>query len=98
MMHSPLTNQCHARESGSIYPSPTAEVQMLARIRMEDVASTHQGVVSVIIVAPEERELWRSLVHEFKDVEQIRILLDRRYGERRTPLFSPGDAVTDICV
>jgi hypothetical protein len=42
-------------------------------------------VLSLIIVAREQRELWRSLVREFRDVAQIQILLDRRYGERRAP-------------
>ena len=52
---------------------------------MEQGVATHRGVLSLIIVAREQRDLWRALVHEFKDVEQIQILLDRRYGQRRTP-------------
>ena len=58
---------------------------MLERISMEHAVPTHQGVLSLIIVAREQGDLWRSLVHEFQDVEQIQILLDRRHGERRTP-------------
>ena len=54
-------------------------------IGTERGVSAHQGVLSLIVVAREQRELWRSLVHEFKEVEQIQILLDRRHGERRLP-------------
>ena len=57
----------------------------MERIGTERGVSAHQGVLSLIVVAREQRELWRSLVHEFKDVEQIQILLDRRHAERRTP-------------
>lgn len=46
---------------------------------------SQKKVLSLIIVAREQRELWRSLVDEFRNVEQIQILLDRRHGERRTP-------------
>jgi len=46
---------------------------------MEQGVATHRGVLSLIIVAREQRDLWRALVHEFKGVEQIQILLDRRY-------------------
>lgn len=58
---------------------------MRGRTSRERGAPTHQAVRSLIIVAREQRDLWRSLVHEFKDVQQIQILLDRRRGERRTP-------------
>ncbi|RPI05316.1 MAG: hypothetical protein EHM71_12790 [Zetaproteobacteria bacterium] len=44
-----------------------------------------QAARSLIIVVREQRDLWQSLLHEFKDVERIQVLLDRRYGERRTP-------------
>jgi hypothetical protein len=44
---------------------------------------THEAVRSLIIVALEQRDLWRSLVHEFKQVEQIEVLLDRRHGKRQ---------------
>ena len=57
----------------------------MERIGTERGVSAHQGVLSLIVVAREQRELWRSLVHEFKDVEQIQILLDRRHAERRMP-------------
>ena len=40
---------------------------------------------SLIVVAKDQPDLWRALVQEFKDVERIHILLDRRYGERRAP-------------
>lgn len=46
---------------------------------------THQSVRSLIIVAREQQDLWRSLSREFQDVERVQVLLDRRYGERRTP-------------
>jgi len=52
---------------------------MRERISMEQGVATHRGVLSLIIVAREQRDLWRALVHEFKGVEQIQILLDRRY-------------------
>jgi hypothetical protein len=58
---------------------------MLERISMKQGAPTHQAVHSLIIVAREQQDLWRSLVLEFQDVEYIHILLDRRYGERRRP-------------
>lgn len=46
---------------------------------------SQRRVLSLIIVAREQQELWRSLVNEFRGVDQIQILLDRRRGERRTP-------------
>jgi len=52
---------------------------------MERGMGAHPGALSVIIVAREQQDLWRSLVHEFQDVAHIQILLDRRRGERRTP-------------
>lgn len=58
---------------------------MLERISTKPGVPTHQAVLSLIIVAREQRDLWRSLVQEFKDVERIQILLDRRHGERRMP-------------
>jgi hypothetical protein len=58
---------------------------VLERSSREHGVSTHQAVLSLIIVAREQRDLWRSLVDEFQDVEQIQVLLDRRHGERRTP-------------
>lgn len=61
---------------------------MQDRTRTEHRVPTPQAVRSLIIVAREQRDLWRSLVHEFKGVEHIHILLDRRHVERRTP-WSP---------
>ncbi len=58
---------------------------MLERTRTEHGVAIHQGVLSLIIVAREQGALWRSLVHEFQNVAQVQILLDRRHGERRTP-------------
>jgi hypothetical protein len=58
---------------------------MLERISGEQGVSAPQKVLSLIIVARGQQELWRSLAHEFKNVRQIQILLDRRHGERRTP-------------
>jgi hypothetical protein len=40
-------------------------------------------VRSLVIVAHEQRELWEALTQEFKSIEEIQILLDRRQGERR---------------
>jgi hypothetical protein len=51
----------------------------------ERAAPVQPAVRSLIIVAREQRDLWQSLLHEFKDVERIQVLLDRRYGERRSP-------------
>ena len=42
---------------------------MLERISMKQGAPTHQAVHSLIIVAREQQDLWRSLVLEFQDVE-----------------------------
>jgi hypothetical protein len=58
---------------------------MRDRVSTERGVPTHQAVRSLIIVAREQQDLWRSLVHEFQDVERIQVLLDRRHGERRTP-------------
>lgn len=58
---------------------------MLEQISTTREAPSRKKVLSLIIVAREQQELWRSLVDEFRTVEQIQILLDRRYGERRTP-------------
>ena len=58
---------------------------MLERISTERGGPTHQVVHSLIIVGREQLDLWRSLVREFKDVEHIQVLLDRRQGERWTP-------------
>ena len=48
-------------------------------------APTHRTVRSLIIVAREQWNLWRSLAQEFEHVDCVQILLDRRHGERRTP-------------
>ncbi len=45
--------------------------------------STMRGVGSLIIVASPERELCQALTSEFRHLEQIQVLLDRRQGERR---------------
>jgi hypothetical protein len=58
---------------------------MLEGSSMERGLPNHEAVHSLIIVAREQRDLWHSLVHEFKHVEQVQVLLDRRHGERRTP-------------
>ena len=58
---------------------------MLERSSMERGGPTDQAMRSLIIVGREQRDLWRSLVHEFKDMERIQVVLDRRQGERRTP-------------
>lgn len=47
-----------------------------------------QEVRSLIIVAREQRELWEALTQEFKSIEEIQVLIDRRYGERRK-MFQP---------
>lgn len=46
---------------------------------------SQEKVLSLIIVARDQQELWRSLMDEFRDVGQIQVLLDRRRGERRSP-------------
>jgi hypothetical protein len=61
---------------------------MLDQISREPGVPTHQAVRSVIIVAREYQDLWRSLAHEFKDAAQVEVLLDRRHGERRAPSVS----------
>jgi hypothetical protein len=40
-------------------------------------------VRGLIIVARNQPDLWRTLTHEFGQSQEIRILLDRRQGERR---------------
>lgn len=57
----------------------------MERIGRDGRAPTDPRVLSLIIVAREQCDLWRSLADEFRDVGQIQILLDRRHGERRTP-------------
>ena len=58
---------------------------MLEPISSDRETPRHTKVLSLIIVARGQQALWRSLVDEFRNVEQIQILLDRRRGERRTP-------------
>ncbi len=58
---------------------------MLEPVRSTLGVDNRRKVLSLIIVAREQQELWRSLVDEFRDVEQVQILLDRRRGERRMP-------------
>lgn len=41
-------------------------------------------VRGLIIVARDQPELWRALTREFGQSQEIRVLLDRRVGERRT--------------
>jgi len=52
---------------------------------MEREMPSNPRAGSLIIVAQEQRDVWRSLVQEFQDVERFQILLDRRSGERRAP-------------
>lgn len=40
-------------------------------------------VRGLIIVARDQPDLWRTLIQEFGQSQEIRILLDRRQGERR---------------
>jgi hypothetical protein len=40
-------------------------------------------VRGLIIVARDQPDLWRTLMQEFGQSQEIRILLDRRQGERR---------------
>jgi hypothetical protein len=40
-------------------------------------------VRGLIIVARDQPELWRALTREFGQSQEIRVLLDRRLGERR---------------
>jgi hypothetical protein len=58
---------------------------MLEEISSARGVPSQKNVLSLIIVAREQQDLWRSLVDEFRDVRQIQVLLDRRHGERRTP-------------
>lgn len=58
---------------------------MLEAIGSDRGVPSHKKVLSLIIVARGQQALWRSLVDEFRDVEQVQILLDRRHGERRAP-------------
>jgi hypothetical protein len=58
---------------------------MLEQISSARRVPSPKNVLSLIIVAREQQDLWRSLVDEFRDVQQIQVLLDRRRGERRTP-------------
>ena len=44
---------------------------------------TRHTVHSLIIVAQPQRELWQALTREFRHIEEIQVLLDRRHGERR---------------
>jgi hypothetical protein len=44
---------------------------------------TRKIVRGLIIVARDQPELWRALTHEFGQSQEIRVLLDRRQGERR---------------
>ena len=44
---------------------------------------TRTIVRGLIIVARDQPDLWRALTHEFGQNQEIRVLLDRRQGERR---------------
>ncbi len=44
---------------------------------------TTHAVHSLIIVAQPQRELWQALTREFRHIEEVQVLLDRRHGERR---------------
>jgi hypothetical protein len=47
-------------------------------------AQTTGGTVrSLIIVARDQSELWQALTREFGQSQDIRVILDRRCGERR---------------
>ena len=58
---------------------------MLESINSTRGVPSQKNVLSLIIVAREQQELWRSLANEFRGVDQIQIPLDRRRGERRAP-------------
>ena len=58
---------------------------MLEQISSARRVPSPKHVLSLIIVAREQQDLWRSLAGEFRDVQQVQVLLDRRRGERRTP-------------
>jgi len=44
---------------------------------------TKHTVHSLIIVARPQRELSQALTREFRHIEEVQVLLDRRHGERR---------------
>jgi hypothetical protein len=54
-------------------------------------------VRGLIIVARDQRDLWRTLTQEFGQSQEIRILLDRRQGERRkeNQFYAPDRRGTD---
>jgi hypothetical protein len=59
------------------------EVRMAERAKAKSSLPTKHTVHSLIIVARPQRELWRALTREFRHIEEIQVLLDRRQGERR---------------
>ena len=56
---------------------------MPERTRAESSLPTERAVRSLIIVAQPQHELWQALHIEFCHIQEIRVLLDRRNGERR---------------
>lgn len=45
--------------------------------------TTERVVRGLIIVSRDQPDLWQALAHEFGQSQEIRVLLDRRRGERR---------------
>jgi hypothetical protein len=54
-------------------------------------------VRGLIIVARDQPDLWKTLTHEFGQCQEIRVLLDRRQGERRVnnQSYAPDRRGTD---
>ncbi len=48
-----------------------------------DQPSSKDPARSFIIVARDQHELWQALTREFKNIPEIRVVLDRRREERR---------------
>jgi hypothetical protein len=62
-----------------------------------EVEPARETVRGLIIVSRNQPELWHALIREFGRSEEIRVILDRRHGERRKAdqLHAPDRRGTD---
>jgi len=60
-------------------------------------SSTGTAIRGLIIVSRDQPALWHALRHEFGNSEDIRVILDRRKGERRQgdQVYAPDRRGTD---
>ncbi|MBP1778961.1 MAG: hypothetical protein H6Q86_4972 [candidate division NC10 bacterium] len=80
----PILASNHTYPSGPSPQDPDVEGARMPETRSTLNVQPKSNIVrGLIIVARDQPDLWRTLMREFGQSQEIRVLLDRRQGERR---------------